>query len=516
MTPLYLEPQEEITSVIDKIKTLPVKEDLVVLVMPQESPLTGSLINLKLLLKEARRLDKKIAIVTGDTVSRNLASRLGIPVFSELKEVEVADSQEETAEQVLAAPGSSREVIHLDSAPSAKPPSPEVKVHHYNKQLSTNNHQQAILPGTPKRLKSRRPLILLTASVFLIFFILLLLLAPATIDLTVASQATKQTYDIILPAEKIISNQEAVEKFSTTGEKEIGEKASGAVTVYNFWDSSNQEIPANSTFVKDGKIFVSKQAVSVPGTSIKQGNQVPGTATVTIIAEKEGGDYNVAAGRFTIADLPVNKQDKIYGQTTSSLSGGSSKKIKIVSSDDQAKARQQLSERLFAAAKEDLVKKSAGKQVLDKAIDNQITTEIISKKVDSEADDFQLTLTTTSTVLIFQPEAFNQAVTENLRNQLPLDKELILDTGNETSVEIGKQDTEKLQIQLTGQATTRIAPKIDLKQWQKKTAGQSKNRAEKSFSQMVDFRSVKIQTTPRLWPRLPLISQRVNIKIHYE
>lgn len=79
---LYLEPDEEITSVIDKLKKTHSKS--VGLVIPRNSSLVHSLVNLKLLKKEAERKKKEIALITTDKVGKNIASQVGLLVYEDV------------------------------------------------------------------------------------------------------------------------------------------------------------------------------------------------------------------------------------------------------------------------------------------------------------------------------------------------------------------------------------------------------------------------------------------------
>lgn len=79
---LYLEPDEEITSVIDKLKKS--ESDSVGLVIPRNSTLVHSLVNLKLLKKEAEKAGKDIALVTGDKIGKNIAGQVGLTVFEDV------------------------------------------------------------------------------------------------------------------------------------------------------------------------------------------------------------------------------------------------------------------------------------------------------------------------------------------------------------------------------------------------------------------------------------------------
>lgn len=80
---LYLEADEEITSVVDKLKGLESKS--IGLVVPKGSNIAQSLVSLKLLKKEAERQKKRIAIITGDEVGQNLAAQIGLIVYSDVK-----------------------------------------------------------------------------------------------------------------------------------------------------------------------------------------------------------------------------------------------------------------------------------------------------------------------------------------------------------------------------------------------------------------------------------------------
>jgi len=85
----YLEPDEEITKVIDRIKKS--EKDGVVLVIPRGSTISKSIINLKLLLRSAKEKKKAIALVSTDKVTKNLADQLGLDVFAKPSEAENAD-----------------------------------------------------------------------------------------------------------------------------------------------------------------------------------------------------------------------------------------------------------------------------------------------------------------------------------------------------------------------------------------------------------------------------------------
>lgn len=76
----YIDGEEEITSIISRLRKSPTQEN--VLVIPQRALVLQSVVNLKLLRKEAEDLQKNIVIVTQDKQGALLADKSGIPVKS--------------------------------------------------------------------------------------------------------------------------------------------------------------------------------------------------------------------------------------------------------------------------------------------------------------------------------------------------------------------------------------------------------------------------------------------------
>lgn len=85
---IYLEADEEITSVIDKIRKS--QNEVVILVVPRGGTLGQSIINLKLLMRSAKIHGKTTALVSTDKITSNLANQLKISVFPNVSEAEKA------------------------------------------------------------------------------------------------------------------------------------------------------------------------------------------------------------------------------------------------------------------------------------------------------------------------------------------------------------------------------------------------------------------------------------------
>lgn len=120
---LYLEPDDEITVVIDRLKASP--QTGVVLVIPRGSSLVQSIVNLKILKRNAEEKGKEIFLVTNDRITGNIASQVGISVFAKVTEAE-------RAKPALAVkPREESEIEGPERVPEEERPSGDFHVNNY-------------------------------------------------------------------------------------------------------------------------------------------------------------------------------------------------------------------------------------------------------------------------------------------------------------------------------------------------------------------------------------------------
>ena len=84
---LYVEPTDEITDLVDRIRRAEGERDLVFVVPPDARALRSSL-DLQLLLQYTRGFQKRVSIVSGDPQTQALAIRSGFPTFTTLSQLE--------------------------------------------------------------------------------------------------------------------------------------------------------------------------------------------------------------------------------------------------------------------------------------------------------------------------------------------------------------------------------------------------------------------------------------------
>jgi hypothetical protein len=402
---LYLEADEEITSVVDKIKGLEARS--IGLVAPKGSTIVQSVVSLKLLKKQAEDLGRKIAIITSDDVGRSLASRVGLPVFADTKSVEPLDIAQEEIPDV-------REIVEIDMDDDREAKLPkDFEVHRYdqednqekNQDESKEEKKQPIIPDKEKIGFTNRPIsvqekqerverqpfkstgpekkivvqpgkkgkkrVWLALLVVLGLVVLLVLsdlvFAKVKVDISIPAEELSKSVSVVverdkgeadmdggvIPGVQIQKEEEFSENFASTGEKDAGEKATGTLTFKNE-SGVDESIDAGTTIASSsGLEFTLQTSLTVPKATLNPaGDKVLGQASGEVEAKSAGDSYN----------LPASTSYTVYGNSKISVSGGTSggvtKKIRVVSSSDITDAQDKLQEQ----GKKALIEKINGEE----------------------------------------------------------------------------------------------------------------------------------------------------------
>jgi len=337
MARLYLATDDEITSIIEKLQSTEDKH--VVLVIPKGASLLQSVINIRLLKKKADELHKTLGIVTNDTVSKHLASQVGLSVYQRIEDVPQSDKV--PSHQPAQAPPAEPEIIHsaaenesnhsdgvkvkqyerksgeaahaVDATPQPEisddppPPTPEaVEI-----QNETASDAEAVIVGKvveesadhePHRTRlkpARRPLRApkWIRRVVVLAVLLLVIgaataaaaLPQATVTLHVPVESVKKSVNVmvdtsasevnglVIPGIKHQASADASADAKSTGKKAVGEKAKGNVTMSNSWSTEAQHLPKNTALVASERsvLFRTLNDSTIPGATVTLVNGVP-------------------------------------------------------------------------------------------------------------------------------------------------------------------------------------------------------------------------------------------------
>lgn len=527
---LYLESDEEITSVIDKIKQSPAKR--LGLVVSREATILQSVVNLKLLVKEAVNLGKEISLITTDRIGRNLAAKVGLPVYDSVK------NQQPVFQPPPPVP-SSEEVIEIDARktqPIEKKPK-GVSVHHFQEPISPPPRN--FIPKVHRKTdwsKARRLLWPMLVMVSILILIGAFLILPKVkVKLSVKAEDFQKTFDSqisgsqnstsidnkVFAGEMIDLSAEKEETFPATGKKNLGGKASGTITIYNNVISKSQSLSAGTKFSSSSKTFILKSAVEVSGAEVTGTVQNPqfkaGTANAEIEAENPGEDYNVSAGRFTIVGLSASQQEAVYGQSSKDLTGGFSKEVQVVSQTDYNQAKAKLAKEVTDVLQKELEEKSAGLVVLDQATQIDPVEEKSSAKVDEEADSFTLKIKERSQTIVFSRVNFDKFILTTLEKQLPYDKMISLGPNDSILPKVKERKYDQNVLILEINATAKISSRIDTERVKDSILGKNQTEAQNLLGSIDGLAGAELSFYPAWWPikRIPNFKQNVVVNLDY-
>lgn len=543
---IYIDIEDDITAIIGKVKDASAK--IIALVPPKRIGALQSVVNLKLLLKSATENSKRIVLITSDHSLTALAAGLKIPVAKNLQsrpEIPQMESPKTDDEEVIN--GEDLPVGELASAAGVEPPdakpastaaddiSSQVDLRTLNKPELQGDGSKGKKPEAAKGKKGfkipdfnsfRKKFFLIGGGVVLlvIFLVWALVFAPhAAITITAKTSAVKIDQNITLDPslsasdatnQKLKSYSQQTKKsasadFTATGSKEIGNKASGTVTVTNSSDSTAQTIPSGTVYAAaTGQQFVSTAAITVPGATVSGGTIVPGTAKAQVQATDIGSEYNIPAETFTIVG------HSSLTASSSAMTGGDKQTVTVVSQADVDKAKGQLEQQNANAIKDELKKKFGSEYLV---IDESFTTDqgnpVASPAVDEQAKQGKLTAETTYTLLALARSDVNEMLNTALKSALDTKpNQSIFSNGSDkiafNSFQKFDNNTYSVRLSTTGY----IGTKIDVDSLAKQVAGKRYGEIQAIVNQISNVNNVDIKFSPFWVTSAPTDTKKIDIK----
>ena len=372
---IYIDVEDDITTIISKIKAS--KERIIALVSPRRIGVLQSAVNIRLLARAATSADKRIVLITNDSVLAGLAATAKIPIAKTLQ------SKPEIAEIPVLKVDDDNDVIDggklavgdmADSAKRSKKSDEDSAVD--NAIADANKKESKGLDSLKKMVKKpkvpdfntfRKKFLLIGGGALLLVVFLVwaiwfaphatVIISAKTTSMTVSdtvslneTATTSAKSNVIKSVKKELAKEVSVE-FSATGKKNVGEKATGVV-VFSNSSSSSVTISAGTILKNSGLSYTLNSSVTVPGATLGwscPGYKCPGSASGSITASEGGAQYNAATGSMSIS------VDDISASLRSATSGGTDKTATVVTASDIESAKSKLGEKKIDGLKEQLL-----------------------------------------------------------------------------------------------------------------------------------------------------------------
>ena len=494
-TPIYVETEEEIPELVERIRRY--RGDDTMLVLPMRSRIGQSRFNFQLLRNYAARMGKHVTVVCDDPAVQKMASESGFPVFGAVGPMgEGIDSEPEQ-------PPPPRKFWHRRIAP----PMTHVGVAAPTKLLTKSATE--IKPG-------RTLLYIVAATILLVGIVGAGIFVPtASVTLIAQAQPFAQR-DIEIQAQpnkapirvrvSSISRSDS-QGFKTTGVKAVPlAPAIGQVVYTNSCTHNNPTF----TMPKGQRLYDPANQLDFAQTSGDANVAAGKSVTVNVIAVTSGSAGNV--GSHVITQIAQNPWPCLTVDNPQATGGGTdpSSTPQMTVTDFDA-ARAQMEQQLHQAIAQQL---GAGVQKGEK-LSESIVYGAPQFNTDHSPNDAVQSFSGTMTVTGEGDYYFDSDVTKAFQNYLaqrvPNDQELLTESGTQVSYRLLSASAGG-NLTFVGTVTAYVAAKLDEAKVRSQIVGRQVTSA-KIYLQSLGVKSVVIKESPIPLPLMPVLAN--HIAIHY-
>ncbi|MBI2595180.1 hypothetical protein HYW46_00400 [Candidatus Daviesbacteria bacterium] len=303
-------------------------------------------------------------------------------------------------------------------------------------------------------------------------------------------------------------------KGTASGKKQIGDPARGNILIYN--KTSAPKTFSQGTILTDahGLAFTLDSSVSVASSSAVEGGIAFGKQAGNVTAVKIGPDSNLPAGsELAIKDQPTSSYS---AKSDNAFSGGISKDVTVVTTEDQKKLLASLTSDLRKKAQEDLQGKlTGGLKILEEALSENIVNSTFSKGVNDQAQEFTLNMTVRYKGTAYKEDDLKMIVSKLVETNVPQGYELDLSkTETQAQVSEVKKDGKLIFV---SKFRAKLSPKIDTEKIKKDLSGRTIEDAAERIKTIENVIGSNIELSPKLpikqLQRLPFLPQNITIEV---
>ncbi len=351
MEKIIIEANESVAEVVEKI--LSAKDADIVLIIPKNSALKGSVSNFHLIKHEAEASKKNVLIESVDEEVLALAH----------------SSHLESLHPLLNTQHSTADIIEEeDFAPKKKAREGKVKVivseeGAYPEEIRKPSRRPSF--SFPKMDFPAKKIIIAAAIVLVlavggwaaaaylprVTVVLTLKQTPWSIsnNFEAKQDASLNASSSLLAAELFSQNKNITQFYDATGKSNVSQKATGVITIFNAYSSASQELVATTRFVTpDGKIYRLNNTTVVPGAQVVGGKITPSSISAPVTADKAGDSYNIGpVSHFSIPGFAgTARYNGFYGSSAQPMVGGFVGVKQVPTANDIAAAKQSIASAL--------------------------------------------------------------------------------------------------------------------------------------------------------------------------
>ena len=332
-----------------------------------------------------------------------------------------------------------------------------------------------------------------------------------SMDLTATVEATPDSvrYEII----KLSKSQTA--SVPATGEESVELEAHGKIVIYNNFSSEPQKLIVRTRFESpEGLIYRIPESVMVPGKSVKNGVETPGSVEVEVFADEAGEKYNIKKTDFTIPgfknDAPRYKN--FYARSSTDMVGGFVGKMKTVSPSEKQAALQRIDMEAQALLEKDLKSKVPEGLAL---LPNSVIYESRELLQTEESDSIILGKEITAYAIMLNSRDLSGKIIAKYIETYSDWQNIRAFIRDFSSLEVTKklekiEAGQKLDLQITGKA--KFFAEIDTDLVSQKLAGVGRKEVVKLMDEFIGISNITVVIRPIWKQSFPENPLKINVK----
>jgi hypothetical protein len=316
--------------------------------------------------------------------------------------------------------------------------------------------------------------------------------------------ATKQVIEVSQSAEKL-----------TSGNKTIGERAKGTITLANYTNAS-KSFPKGTIIRANAAQFTLNDDVSVASSSSQvdanlQLNIKPGETEAAVTAAAIGKESNLP--KDTVFRVANFAETDYLAKAKTDINGGSSQQVQVVAESDIETLKEELAETLTKEAQAKAQEQGEGQAaVVDENI--EVKDEVLSAKVGDEADNISITMTASKNAYLYKLNDVTLLAQEQLQQAVP-DNFVVRPNATQVSV-LESAINEAGIITVKAMVTLQLFPKLDADSIKNSIVGQKPEAVEdkfKSLPRYVKHDLVQSPQLPSFANALPRKAENITLKL---
>ena len=547
---IYIDIDDEITAIIDKLGQS--EHKIVALVLPKRATVLQSIVNMKLLKRSADAKNKKIVLITSEAsllpiagavkvhVAKTIQSKPIIPPAPQTLSDDIqADDNEELQQDedededgldasksvgslaAASAINNDEETIELDE---------DLEDIDVEKDDSKKSKKKSSKKKIPNFDTFRKRLLIggvIFVGLIVLFFIFNTILPKAKIviksdsisvntDVPFTANTAFTSFDADagkVPATKKDISKTDSTKVPATGQKNIGDKATGTVTLKNCAKVDGAfTIPAGTVLTTGASSFSVNETTLLPSSTFSGTNTCTTAGkTVNVTSTAAGDQYNISGGRT----FAVSGVASITGIDSSAMSGGTNKLVSVVSDQDVETAKQKISDKSKDSATTDLKQQFSNDDLflIPESITSSAANVTATPKVGEEASEVTVSSTTVYTGLGVKESYLNTLVENSAKKQIDTTKQSISDNGLSKAIFRLEDKKSATDQRFRVQSTVSTGTQIDQEALKKEIAGKKKGDVQDLIGKLPGVKDVTVSYSPFWVYKTPSNPSKITITV---